>query len=874
MDRVIHTPDQRLRVFVSSTLGELAPERAAARSAIESMQLAPVMFEMGARPHPPRQLYRAYLAQSHIFVGIYWQRYGWIAPDEEISGLEDEYRLAGNRPRLLYIKEPAQDRDERLSRLLDDLRDDDRASYRRFATADELGELVCNDLAVLLSERFEAAGLSTADPALPRAVPPVPLTETLGRADEVDEIVERFRSGARLVTLTGVGGIGKTRVAIEAANRLRADFDERVQFVPMASITDTSLVLATIAERLDIRLEGPRAQVETLAAKLGGESTVLVLDNLEQVVGAATDIGALLERTPELRVLATSRQALRLAGEQEIALAPLPLPDPGSPVEVLAAQPAVRLFVERAQAVSAGFRLTEDNRRSVVELCRRLDGLPLAIELAAARTRLLSPAQLLQRLAERLDLLAGGSTDLPARQKTLRSTIDWSYNLLDDHERALFARLSIFAGGWSLAAAEAVCAIDDAELDLLETLASLLDKSLVRASTGEDGGEPRFEMLETVRTYALECLGARKERDVIRQRHLEWYRALADEAQPFLCGPGQKRWAARFDPERANLRTAVQTALLLHQPEAVIELVWDVIVFYYIRDAIEEPEAWMTQVAQSYPYLDEVRQAKLDSLQALVRIGRGDYTDAKQQLHNALAVFDSREMPFEAAVTWKEIANVRYFADRDVDATIEALETSSRLFHEVDHDWGVALSETMLGTVLAVGGDLEPAEAHLRSALVHATRIDNEPLMAQALQQLAVIRLFAGARREAIELINRASELLHAGRYQSHAAQGLDAVAAIALDEGDPATAARALAGAEATRERLGVAVWPTVRPFLDELLRRARSPLDESELSRIQAESERIDVFDLLDKVVPVVTAAAVTSEDPPISSGAASAE
>jgi predicted ATPase len=874
MDTVIRTPDQRLRVFVSSTLGELAQERQAARAAIEGLHLAPVMFELGARPHPPRELYRAYLEQSHVFVGIYWQRYGWVAPEEEISGLEDEYRLAGERPRLLYIKEPAPEREERLNQLLADLRNDDRASYRRFSTAEELKDLLFNDLALLLSERFEAASTAGQRSSSSRALPPVPLTATLGRSDEVADIVDRLDAGARIVTLTGPGGIGKTRVAVEVANGLHHDNGMRVLFVPLAAVGDATLVLPTIADRLELHVEGPRPPIETLAEELGRQPTVLVLDNLEQVIAVAPEIAGLLERAPQLRVVATSRQALRIGGEQEVPLSPLSVPDPHQPLARLADQPAVRLFVERAQAVSPQFALTEANAAVIAELCRRLDGLPLAIELAAARTRLLPPAALLERLGERLDLLAGGSSDLPERQKTLRSTIDWSYELLDDAERALFARLSIFAGGWSLSAAESICGFGGAGPRLLETMGSLLDKSLLSVSSTSGEAEPRFEMLETIRAYALDHLSERDELDLLRRRHLEWYARLADEAQPFLCGPGQKTWAARFDPERANLRAAVDTALSLDEHATVIELVWDVIVFYYIRDAIEEPESWMARVAAADPALDEVTRAKLDSLQTLVRIGRGDYTDAGRLLRGALAVFESHDMSFEAAVTWKEIANVWYFADNDVDGTIEALETSSRLFAVVGHDWGVALSETMLGTVLAVGGNLERGEAHHRIALEHARRIDNEPLMAQALHQLAIIRLFAGSRLEACDLVDEAAQLLRRGRYQAHAAQCLDAVAAIAFDEGDPRTAARALAGAEATRRRLGVAVWPTVRPFIDELLERALGELPADELEALAAECAERDVFELLDEVVSTVRTGAVSSTDRPVSSRTVLAE
>jgi predicted ATPase len=548
---VIRTPDQRLRVFISSTLGELSEERNAARDGIERLRLSPVMFELGARPHPPRELYRAYLEQSHVFVGIYWERYGWVAPGEEISGLEDEYRLSSELPRLIYIKEPAPEREARLDGLLKRVKSDDRTSYKRFAHADELADLVENDLAVLLAERFETtAGINRGGSA-PLSAPPVPLTETVGRGEDVAAVAAQLEEGTRLLTLTGPGGVGKTRVALEVARRAKDSYPGGVHFVPLAPITDPELVLYTVADRLGIAVEGARQPQDAIADGVAGRTTLLVLDNFEQVASAGAELASLLERCPELQVLATSRQALRVRGERDVPVAPLPLPDPDLALSSLEQQPVVRLFVERARDVSAGFSLDESNAAAVVELCRRLDGLPLAIELAAARTRVLSPQALLDRLGARFDALGEGRIDLPERQRTLRAAIDWSHDLLDDRERALFARLRVFAGGFPLAAAESVCRAEGEE-DVLGTLASLLEKSLIVVAGDPIEGEPRFQMLEIVRAYATERLRERGETEVMRQRHLDWYRDLSDRAQPFLCGPGQRDWAARFDPERAN----------------------------------------------------------------------------------------------------------------------------------------------------------------------------------------------------------------------------------------------------------------------------------------------------------------------------------
>ncbi len=481
--RVIRTPDQRVRVFVSSTLGELSGERQAVRAAVEQLRLTSVMFETGARPHPPRELYRAYLAQSHVFVGVYWQRYGWVAPGEQVSGLEDEYRLAGDRPRLLYIKEPAPDREERLAGLIREFQADETASYRRFRTVEELGRLVGDDLAVLLSERFEATGAPAPARRPPVMEPPAPLTRTVGRDDELDLVRTLLRAGHRLVTVTGTGGVGKTRVAVEAARSLRDEFDA-VGFVPLEAVHDPALVLRAVADRLGARAEGARSLEDTLVEHFGAGRHLLVLDNLEQVIAAGDHLAALLGRSTGVQALVTSRQALRVLGEREIPLLPLRVPEPCS-VAAAREEPAVQLFVDRATAVSPRFTLSEDNVAAVAELCRRLDGLPLAIELAAARSRLLPPQALLSRLDEKASVLVG-SDGTPERHRSLRATLDWSYGLLTEAERALLARLSVFDGGFTLDAAGAVCG--SGEADVLPRVASLLDKSLLVVDDAPGGG--------------------------------------------------------------------------------------------------------------------------------------------------------------------------------------------------------------------------------------------------------------------------------------------------------------------------------------------------------------------------------------------------
>src|SRR5215475_636001 len=467
-EMAIRTPDQRLRVFVSSTLDELAEERRAVSRAISALRLTPVMFELGARPHPPQDLYRSYLAQSDVFIGLYWQRYGWVGPGMDISGLEDEFDQSRTMPRLLFVKAPAPDREPRMAALLARIQDEASASYRTFRTPAELARLVRDDLAVLLSEQFAAARSPAAERPRAGARGPRPLpadmTSLVGREQDIGEVASLLGPpGARLVTLTGPGGIGKTRLAVAIGERLRGHFGGGTVFVPLAAVTDPGLVLPSIGRAVGVDVAGTGAPLDFLIELFGDDPWLLILDNLEQVVEAGGDLDELLARCRGVAILATSRTVLGLRAEQEYPVPPLPLPPAAdaAPVGELTASPAVALFVDRARAVRPGFALTQGNAAAVAEICRRLEGLPLAIELAAARTRLLDPRALLDRLAGSLDALGTGAADLPERQRTLRATVEWSVGLLDDAERSLLEITAVFVGGWTIEAAAQVASLEE-----------------------------------------------------------------------------------------------------------------------------------------------------------------------------------------------------------------------------------------------------------------------------------------------------------------------------------------------------------------------------------------------------------------------------
>ena len=653
---LIRTPDQRLRVFVSSTLQELAPERQAVRGAVTRLRLVPVMFELGARPHPPRQVYRSYLAQSQVFVGVYWQSYGWVAPGEQVSGLEDEYLLAAGLPRLIYVKSPAAERESRLTELLARIRDDGDVSYQHFSAATELQRLVENDLAVLLSERFEMApsgGAAAGGASLPEALP-VPATPLVGRDDDAAAVSDLVRAeGVRLVTLTGPGGVGKSRLAVEVAQRVGAGFEDGVRFVELGSVRAAELVTAAIAAALGLSTSGG-ALITDLKSYLRARRLMLVLDNFEQVMGAAPVVAELLGAAPGVVALVTSRTVLRLSGEHEFPVPTLPVPPMGAGGDAAEVQrcASVRLFVERAQAASAGFELTSGNAGAVAEICRRLDGLPLAIELAAARVRLLPPQALLARLDDTMGLLTGGARDLPERQRTLRGTLDWSFDLLSAGEQELFARLGVFAGTFDLPAAEAVGAAGPADRDpaghVMDTLASLVDSSLVRPQTRK--GEPRFGLLEIIREFALDRLRDSADWRDAHDRHAAYFQALAEPAPAELQGPGQLAWLDRLETEHGNLGAAMSWLMEQDQTESAVHLSWATWRFWWLRGHAEELASFGDIAARSEHMPPQQRALALSGT-GFGLFASGDQATAQLLLEQSLPLYRQAGDMLGAATT-------------------------------------------------------------------------------------------------------------------------------------------------------------------------------------------------------------------------------
>lgn len=793
---VIRTPDQRLRVFVSSTLQEVADERIAAREAITHLRFAPVMFELGARPHPPKDLYRAYLDQSHIFIGVYWQKYGWVAPDMDISGLEDEYRLSGNKPKLIYIKQPAPDREPRLKELLDRIKGDDAVSYKYFSSAEELRELIENDLILLMTERFEAA---TATPAAAEATPtrtptnvPIPRNPLIGRERELALAQDLLlRDDVGLVTITGTGGTGKSRLALEIGLNLLDHFDDGVFLVRLAPLLDANLVTATIAETLSIREStGAQALLDILKDSLRDKHLLLVIDNYEHVIAAAAVAAQLLEACPRLKILATSRVALRVRGEKEVALPPLQLPKEKSihTIEHALQSAAVQLFVQRAQAANPSFALTAENAQAIVEICRRLDGLPLALELAAARSRVLSPQMLLRRLDDRFAILSGGIRDLPMRQQTLRSAIDWSYDLLSNEARALFRRLSVFVGGWTLEAAEAVCHVDgDPGADVLDNLSTLVDNSLVREISDVDT-ETRFGMLETIREYARERLASAPdhEADRVYQQFTHYYLQLAEEAEPYLRTAQRPGWLARLEVEHDNLRTALAWCRTSHAVASESRLAEALIWFWYLSGYLSEGRAQLEQALTHTTKTDRTpaRAALLFGAGAYAET-QADYIVARDRLTESVSIYrelddrrgcaypllflalvltyqDQPDLPsafslFQESIDlfreskdqWGEAYALTYYGDAllvpdDVAAARPVLETGLKLWRQVDDSWGIGTHLFIIGGVAWYDGDYATARAYCQEAVDRLRQSSDKWGLARGLNRLGYALLYLG----------------------------------------------------------------------------------------------------------------------------------
>lgn len=724
------------------------------------------------------------------------------------------------------------------------------------------------------------------------AIPAQP-TRLIGRAHEVQVVCEQLRRpDVRLLTLTGVAGTGKTRLALEVAAKLASEFARGVCVVSLAVLSDPGLVTSEIARALGIRYPPHRSALESLKVALHDSELLLMLDNFEQVVNAAPRIADLLVACSGLKVLATSRASLRIRWEHEQPVLPLALPNmrrlPAA--EAVGHIPAVALFLDRAQAIQPDFAVTADNVAAIAEICVRLDGLPLGIELAAARTKLLSPQAILGRLERRFELLKGDAQDFPRRHQTLRNAIDWSYDLLPEPERRLFRWLAVFVGGCTLEAVERL--FPDPGVAALESLTSLIDKSLLRQDRDRDrGGEPRVGMLETLREYGLDQLEARGELAAVRRQHCLAYLALAETAEACLAGPEQQTWLERLEREHDNLRAALRWCIQAGEPELGARLGGALWRFWSVRGYVLEGRAWLTELrALATPSARSPAQAMILAGSGRLAFYQGDYAAARalhtenralcQELGDrrgeALALGDLADIahqqgdyPSAQALHEASLQQLRAVGDQhDVGQALNKLGLTlrclgdylgaRRLYQEAlaisqasgDRGWE-ALVLNNLGRTAYYEGDYGSARTLHEQSLTLRRALGDRRGIAMSLGDLGDTAQRQGDYTAARTLREESLVVWQQLQDRWGLAYVLEGFAELALVRGQTGLAVRLVGAASAMRAALTAPRSPASQQRLDELIAVARRSLGEEPFSQALRDGQAMTADDAIKRAL-----------------------
>jgi predicted ATPase len=626
---------------------------------------------------------------------------------------------------------------------------------------------------------------------------PRPASSFVGREREVEEIVSLLQDGARLLTMTGPGGSGKTRLAIEAAAELVPQFKTGVFWVGLAALRDPAVVTDTIAQTLGAK--------DGLTEHIGEREMLLLVDNLEHVVQAAPELATLVESCPNLRLLVTSRELLRVRGEVEY------------PVQPLAELDAVELFCDRSRL---------EREATIAELCRRLDNLPLAVELAAARVSVLSPAQILKRLSQRLDLLKGGR-DAEARQATLRATIAWSYELLDSAEQGLYARLAVFRGGCSLESAEEVVAAD------LDTLQSLVDKNLLRQS------EERFWMLETIREYAAERLEESGEAEELRRRHAEHFLAFAESVEPNLFGPSPEDWADRLERELDNFRSALAALEASGASRLALRLAAALSEFWLLKNHVPEGRRHLEDALRSNQAATPARAKALSGVAALARYA-GDAGTAQRRAEEALALHRRFDDAWGAANSML-ILGLAAADEGDLARARELFDECARTFRQLGDRHLALWAARFLAWMYHDLGDVARARAQHEDNLRQARALNNKSIEAATLGALGEYDLDEGRIRDGVSMVKEACAIHRELGDQFNVATGLCRFAHALVVAGRPETALKLLSCSEAIHEDLGTRPLPWLAAYNEKTLRKIRAQFDGAAFAEAWEEGRKL---------------------------------
>ena len=660
-------------------------------------------------------------------------------------------------------------------------------------------------------------------------------SQIIGRENEITAISRLLlQDDVRLVTMTGIGGTGKTRLSRAVAERMLLDFDDGVFFVEMEAVTQADVVASTIATPLGIKEEAGKPVLEMLKGYLSAKQMLIVIDNFEQVIDAAPQMVELITASDRLKLLVTSREVLRVKPEIEFPVPPLSVPEAatGLSFDELKDNEAIRLFTDRARTSKPAFTLTPDNAVDIAAVCSRLDGLPLAIELAAARTKILSPAAILSKLENRLNLLTGGTRDLPERQQTMRGAVAWSYDLLSEFEKGVFRKLSVFSGGFRIESAETVCGASN-DMGVLDAVTSLIDKTLI-IQKELSGGESRFRMLEVVRDFAAESLEAKGETDAVCRKHAEFFVSLTETAEPLLQSAQSAVWLDRLQEEHDNIRAAMHWSLE-NEPSMAIRLAVAARNYWLVHSHLTEGFSWLKAASETGFEPPPAQRFKLLNGLGLAARFRGDYETARRAYEDGLAAGKEANDKQGIALSNRGLGLVA-MQQNDLDSAKHYFDEGLAISRELDDKFGIAISLSFLGDLARTEGRNAEARPQFEEAVELFRALENKTALGDALNNLGAATFgssnLAVAKAYFSEALTIAKDLAN----RITISCSLDGFAAIAVESGDFDRAAMLSGTADSLRDLIGYKIEPAELRFREMYLSKLREQMPKDSFDTFYA--------------------------------------